>query len=303
MVQQKQADTGKDDPARVAELESYIRQGKFKEVEALLGEYVKERPKSSWGWYALGYSLFAQQKIGDSINALAKSLELDIRNAEAHKTLGRNLMIIGRFDAAQIEFEQALRYKPDSAESCYNLGKLFSIQDNWEPAKKQFEAALRIDPSYLEAIDGLGFALEALGDDPGALAAYRKAAALNDERKGTFASPLVNISAYYNRTDDPAKALEYADKALALDPRSDRAWFQKGRASERLGKLDDAVTALERGISANPRASSYYYVLAGVYRRMGRSADSQKALETFKRLEREASELESQRRSGKDKGD
>jgi tetratricopeptide (TPR) repeat protein len=303
VVQEKQGAAGKDDPARVAEFEAYIRDGKFKEVESLLGEYVKERPKSSWGWYALGYSLFAQQKIGDSISALAKSLELDIRNAEAHKTLGRNLMIIGRFDAAQIEFEQALRYKPDSAESCYNLGKLFSIQDNWEPAKKQFEAALRIDPSYLEAIDGLGFALEALGDDPGALAAYRKAAALNEERRGTFASPLVNISAYYNRTDDPAKGLEYADQALALDPRSDRAWFQKGRASERLGKLDDAVTALERAISANPRASSYYYVLAGVYRRMGRSGDSQKALDTFKRLEREASELEAQRRSGKNKGD
>ncbi len=63
--------------------------------------YVKERPTSSWGWYALGYSRFAQQKIGESIEALAKSLELDVRNAEAHKILGRDLMIIGRFDAAQ----------------------------------------------------------------------------------------------------------------------------------------------------------------------------------------------------------
>ena len=303
VVEEKQGKAGKDDPARVAELEGYIRQGKFKEVESLLGEYVKERPKSSWGWYALGYSLFAQQKIGDSINALAKSLELDIRNAEAHKTLGRNLMIIGRFDAAQVEFEQGLRYKPDSAEIHYNLGKLFSIQDNWEPAKKQFEAALRIDPSYVEVLDALGFALEALGDDTGALAAYRKAIALNEERKTTFSSPLVNMSAYYNRTDDPAKAVEYADRALGLDDRSDRAWFQKGRASERQGKLDEAVTSLERAISINPRASSYYYVLAGVYRRIGRTDDSQKALETFKRLERESSEFEARRRSGKDKGE
>ena len=292
-----------DAPARVAELEGYIRDGKYADVEPLLAEYVKEHQRSSWGWYALGYSQFAQQKIGDSIKSLAKSLELDVTNAEAHKILGRNMMIVGRFDVAQVEFEQALRYKPDSAEVCYNLGKLFSIQDNWEPARKQFEAALRIDPSYLEAVDALGFALEALGDDSGALAAYRKAIALNEERKGTFASPLVNMSAYYNRTDDPAKALEYADKALALDPRADRAWFQKGRASERQGKLDDAVTALTRAISTNPRASSYYYVLAGVYRRMGRTDDSQKALETFKRLEREAGELESQRRSGKDKGE
>ncbi len=159
-----------DDPTRLAELEGYIREGKFTEVEPLLAEYVKQRPKSSWGWYALGYSLFAQQKIGESIKALAKSLELDIRNAEAHKILGRNLMIIGRFDAARVEFEQGIRYKPDSAELHYNLGKLFSIQDDWESARKAFDEALRIDPSYLEALDALGFALEALGDDDGAVA-------------------------------------------------------------------------------------------------------------------------------------
>ena len=83
-------------------------------------------------------------------------------------------MIVGRFDAAQIEFEQAIRYKPDSADSYYNLGKLLSIQDTWEPARKAFEAALRIDPAYIEAIDALGFALEALGDDGGRWRATRR---------------------------------------------------------------------------------------------------------------------------------
>src|SRR5204862_123226 len=130
--------------------------------EPLVAGYVNDRPKSAWGWYVLGYSLFAQQKIGESIQALAKSLELDVRNAEAHKILGRNLMIVGRFDAAQIEFEQGLRYQPESAELHYNLGKLFSIQDNWEPARKEFEAAVQAAPEYMEAIDALGFALEAL---------------------------------------------------------------------------------------------------------------------------------------------
>src|SRR5688500_7070409 len=200
----------------VAALERYIKDARWAEVEPLLTEYLKERPKSSWGWYALGYTYFAQKKIGDSIKALARSLQLDVKNVESHKILGRNLMIIGRFDAAQIEFEQAIRDKPDSAESHYNLGKLFSIQDNWEPARKAFEAALRIDPSYLEALDGLGFALEALGDDAGAVAKYQEAIRLNEARGGQFASAHVNLSAYFNRTGDPAKAIEYARKAIEL---------------------------------------------------------------------------------------
>src|SRR5205814_667990 len=133
-------------------------------------------------------------------------LEIDIRNAEAHKILRRNLMIIGRFDAAELEFEQAIRFKPDSAENHYNLGKLFSIQDNWEPARKEFEAVLRITPSYVEALDGLGFALEALGDDAGAVASYEKAIAMSETRHGGFTSAHVNLSAYYNRTGNPEKA-------------------------------------------------------------------------------------------------
>ncbi len=150
------ASAAKDDLARLTEFENYIRDSRFKEAEPLLTDYVKEHPESSRGWYALGYSQFAQQKIGESIRALAKCLQLDVKNSEAHKILGRDLMIIGRFDAAQVEFEQGIRYDPKSAEMHYNLGKLFSMQDNWAPGRKEFEDALRIDPSYVEALDALG---------------------------------------------------------------------------------------------------------------------------------------------------
>ena len=291
-----------DDATKVAEFEDYIRRNQFKEVEPLLTDYVTGRPKSSWGWYALGYCQFAQQKIGQSIQSLAKSLQIDIRNAEAHKILGRDLMIVGRFDAAQVEFEQGIRYSPQSAEIHYDLGKLFSIQDNWESARKQFEEALRIDPSYVEGLDALGLALEALGDDASAVANYQKAIALNEARKGTFSSAHVNLSAYYNRTSEPEKALEYANKALELDPKSDRAWFQKGKANEGEGRLNDAVDSVNRAISFNSRASSYYYVLAGLYRRLGKMEDSRKALDSFTRLDKETSELDKMRRSANHPG-
>jgi tetratricopeptide (TPR) repeat protein len=296
---QKMLDTrvGTDDPARMGELEGYIRDSRFKEVEPLLSAYVKDHPQSSWGWYALGYSWFGQQRIGESIRALAKSLQLDLKNAEAHKILGRDLMIIGRFDAAQIEFEQGIRYNPQSAEMHYNLGKLFSMQDNWGPGRKEFEAALRLNPSYVEALDALGMAQEALGDNADAVASYQKAIALNQANNGKFASAQVNLSAYYNRTGDPGRGLAYAQQALELDPKSDRAWFQKAKADEGQGRLNDAVDSLNRAISFNTRASSYYYVLSGLYRRLGKTKESQEALEVFTRLDKESNELEKMRRS------
>src|SRR5262249_26331033 len=159
----------------------------------------------------------------------------------------------------------------------YNLGKLFSVQDNWEAARKALEAAVRIDPAYVEAQDALGFALEATGDDAGAVARYERAIALNRERQGRLAGGHVSLSAYCNRTGDPEKALECARQALELDAKSDAAWFQQARAQERLGRLDEAVESLNKAIALNPRASSHYYVLAGLYRRLGKTDESQKA--------------------------
>jgi tetratricopeptide (TPR) repeat protein len=286
----------RDDSREVARLEGYIRAGNFQEARPVLESYVNAHPDSAWGWYALGYCYFAQKEIGASIQALSKSLSLDLSNADAHKVLGRNLMLIGRFDAAKLEFELGAKYDPKSAEIPYNLGKLYSIQDEWPSAKNAFERALQLDPSYMEAYDGLGFALESLGDDAGAIANYTKAAQMNDARKGNFAAPYVNLSALHNRAAAPDAALEYARKAVAVNPNSDRAWFQQAKALERLGELAPAADALQRAIAINSHVSSYYYVLGTLYRKLGKQQESREAMETFARLSRESNELEQKRR-------
>ena len=72
--------------------------------------------------------------------------------------------------------------------------------------------------------------MEALGDDAGAVAKYREGHRPERAAQRQLRLAHVNLSAYYNRTGDPEQALEHARKALELDPKSDRAWFQKGRA-------------------------------------------------------------------------
>jgi tetratricopeptide (TPR) repeat protein len=286
-----------DEAARqVQVIEDHIRGQRFAEAERLLLTYIAERPNSSWGWYAIGYAQFGQRKTGEAIRSLAKSLELNVKNAEAHKVLGRCLMFIGRFDAAEVEFEQAARLNPGSAEARYNLGKLFSIQDNWTRARAEFEAALRIEPDYMEAHDGLGFALEALGEDVAATKAYRKAIALNEARSAGFSTPYVNLSACHARMGEPQLALEHARTATTVNPGSDRAWFQLGRAQERTGELDAAVQSVKRAISINARVASYQYVLGTLSRRLGQVEESRLAMKAFTRLNAESSELETRRR-------
>ncbi len=286
----------RDDPRQIGMFEQYIADGKFAEVEPLLRAYLGGHPKSSWAWYALGYSLYAQRKIGESIRALSESLQLDINNPNAHKVMGRNLMIIGRFDAARLEFQQGAKLDPKSPEMPYNLGKLCSIEDNWAEAKEQFELAIRLDPSYMEAYDGLGFAMEALGDDAAAIANYKKAIELSEARRAKFSSPYVNMSALSNRTGNPEAALAYARKALEVNPKSDRALYQMAKAYEYQGNFPAGVDALNQAIAINSRSSSYFYVLGTLYRKLGKPDESRKAMESFSKLDRESKELDEKRR-------
>jgi protein O-GlcNAc transferase len=262
-------------------------------------EYVKNHPNSSWGYYAMGYALFGQRRIGDSVSALAKSLQLNIENADAHRLLGRSLMTIGRFDAAQIELEQALKLRPQWAEAHYDLAKIYSANDNYPPAKRLAEEAIRLDSSYMEAYDLLGFVMEALGDDNAAVSNYKKATEINESRHGDYIGPYVNLAVYYNRIGQPAQAIQHARKALELNPKTDAAAFQLGRALDRLEKWPEAAEALSRAIQLNPNASSYRYVLGGVYRRLGKTKESQEQLEIFRKLEKATADFEQKRREAR----
>jgi tetratricopeptide (TPR) repeat protein len=279
----------------VTAIETAIRSANFSEAERLAHSYTETHPQSSWAWYALGYAFYGQRKLSESIRALAQSLQLDLKNAEAHKVLGRDLMIVGRFDAARLEFEQGMRYDPKSAEMPYNLGKLYSIQDNWALAKQNFEHALTLDPQYMEAFDGLGLALESLGDKDGAIANYQKAIDLNESRHGKFGAPYVNMSALYNAAGDSKTALAFAERGLAANASNDRALFQMAKAQAQQGENDRAVKSLHQAIAINPRASAYFYLLATEYRRIGKVEESRTAMGEFTKLNQLNNDLEQKR--------
>ena len=112
-----------DDPVKVRMFEDYIRNQRFTELEPLVVEYLAANPKSWWGHYVLGYVRFGQHRVGDSIASVAKSLELNVNNADAHRLLGRTLMIIGRYDVARTELEFAVKLRPDWAEAHYDWGR------------------------------------------------------------------------------------------------------------------------------------------------------------------------------------
>ena len=265
-------------------LEQYIRDGKFREVEALLRDYLKAHSGSARAYYDLGYVLFRTHQLSASVKALAKSLQLDIRNAEAHKILGLNLTMAGRYNEAQLEMEEAARLKPDSAEIHYFLGRIHYTRNAFPLAKREFEEAIRLDPSYMKAYDNLGLTMEGMGDDKAALANYEKAFELIQRQGLKYNWPYINACAMHNRLHRPEQALAYCQKAIEIDPKSEQAFFETARARMAQQEWDEAAKALRAAIEINPRYAKYHYVLSTVYRKIGKPAESQKEMAAFRKL-------------------
>jgi tetratricopeptide (TPR) repeat protein len=293
---EEKASSADDDPQQLASFQDLILKEKFQEVEPLLQPYLAAHPRSWKAYYFLGYVQFRQRKLGDSVKALAKSLELNTDNVDAHRILGRDLSIIGRYEFALREYEQVLRLDPTSAETHYNIGRIYAIQDDFPKARRELEAAIRLDANYMEAYNALGFAMEALGDDAAALEDYQTALRLNEERHGKFEAPYVNLAGYYNYRGKLELAVEYANKALALNPGSDLAYFQIAKACRASQDWKGVVEALEKAIAINPSRAQYYYVLGAAYRKLGKVEESKRALARFQDLEKQSADFERQRR-------
>ena len=63
-----------------------------------------------------------------------------------------------------------------------------------------------------------------------------------------------------------------------------------------MGRLDAAIDSAKHATELNPHASSYYYVLAKLYRKAGKASESREALAQFTKLDQESSEIDKKRR-------
>ena len=274
-----------DADPRLAAAEADIDANKFDATESRLSDYLKDHPDSSRAYYDLGYVQFRTHNIGPSIKNLSKSLELNPKNAEAHKVLALSCSIIGRYDLAEVELLEAARLKPESAEIHYFLARTYYTRAVYPLAKTEFETAIRLNPSYIKAYSNLGITMEALGNTDAALKNYTTAIELEDRKKQKSEWPYIYLSAFHNRQKNAPQALIYARKATEINSASDTAYFEMAKAYRTQKQLQKAVDAARSAIAINPQAPDYYYVMGLVLRELGNQHESEEALANYAKLQ------------------
>ncbi len=275
--------------SRLDAIERDIAGDQFEEPTAKLNAYLKGHPDSWRAHYDLGYVQFRTHKIGPSILELSRSLALNPRNAEAHKILGLDSSIIGRYDLAETELLQAARLKPESVDIHYFLARTYYMKGVYPLAKSEFETTIRLDPYYLKAYSNLGITMEALGDNNAALKNYMMAIELQPRQKQRSEWPYIYLSEFYNRQSNPTRALDYARNALEVNRRSDAVYFEMAKAYRAQREWQKAAEALRSAIAINSQVPDYYYVLGLMLRQLGKQRESDQAMGKYAELKQSGS--------------
>jgi tetratricopeptide (TPR) repeat protein len=156
--------------------------------------------------------------------------------------------------------------------------RFFMLFNRHRRAIEGLEAALRVNPDFGRAAACLGYVHAMLGQDDLAVR-YFEQAARTDPTAATF----FDLGFVFDRQNQKEKAIAAFEKAVALNPRLDRAWYGMGLAHAVLGRHDKAAKALERAAELQPMNPFAWYNLGMAYAELG---ERRKLKETHAHLDR-----------------
>jgi tetratricopeptide (TPR) repeat protein len=120
----------------------------------------------------------------------------------------------------------------------------------------------------------------------GALMAQKKATAKNQTTIQSSKPVKKDASYWFNKGalvstyGNNKAAIQYFQKAIALDPNFSRAYFSQGVSYGQLGQYQKAIAQINRALKMEPQNGMYYYGRGRVYLLSG---DKTKATEDFKK--------------------
>ena len=171
-------------------------------------------------------------------------------SARAHQALAENYFVLRQMPQAEKEFQEALRLRPDIPKLHLELGEVYAGSSQWAKAEEEFRAETKLQPGNAEANYRLGTALLQQGKAREARTELQRADRLQPDMPETLYSL--------------GKAASLEGDAVAAE----KAWAK--------------LLSIEK---ASSLAAQTHFALAGLYRKQGKTADANREMQEFQKLQ------------------
>jgi tetratricopeptide (TPR) repeat protein len=203
-----------------------------------------------------------------------RAIELDPKNGDAYRRLGRTYEADNRLDEALIAYQKAAEVQPDYFKPYQELGAFYARRASYDDAIKAFERMVELEPDLSDAHFALASSYRDSGRFAEAEKELRTSIRLEDTSKAEHALAYTLMHEGRDREAIPCYL-----RALALGPEIDLLWLNLGISYSRAGLPDEARQAFRRGLAAaekdlarDPRDSNARSELAYLLARLGDSA-------------------------------
>jgi tetratricopeptide (TPR) repeat protein len=230
---------------------------------------------------ALGQAQLLARRPADALATLERIPDKDPDYLQVLKVKAKAQYLLRRDADAEATLKRAAARAPSDAEVPYDLGRIYYQLGRHAEAAESFRRATALDPRAYRAWDNLGLASEALGDVAQAQQHYLKAIALVHKDHPRYDVVYANFADLLIKLGNFQRAFDLAVEAAQRNPDEPRNCFLAGKALVQLGRNDLSVRWFEQAIALNPDYPEPHYLLSQVYRRLGRTADAERALKSF----------------------
>lgn len=194
----------------------------------------------------------------------------------------------GEQEKAKIALEKAVALDASLADAHCVLGLIYNGAAEFHAAANAFRRATVADADYIEAYCELGdVLLTRLGQTDEAIRALQKAVEMDEAH--ARARTLLGIA--YFRENQTAAALRELQLAVQLNPTSNTAHYTLGLVHLQKEEWETAIAAFKKLLELEPFHAKAHFSLGTAYRRIGKIAAAQKALQRFETLSVEEEQL------------
>jgi tetratricopeptide (TPR) repeat protein len=225
-----------------AEARRLLQQGRYDEAVSQLSDLAVKNPAMKGLSFELGTAYYQKGDYVKAIDPFKRVLTEDPENKEAIQLLGLSYYLSGRPAEAIPQLEKAQAWYPRAnVDASYILGLCYIQTKDYPQARKSFARMFEVPAD-------------------------------------SAASYLFTARMLLRQEFDPIGE-EYAQKAIALDPKLPLAHFFLGELHLYKSRIPEAITDFQQELAINPGHAPTYYKLADAYSRVQKFDEAERLLQ------------------------
>jgi len=163
-------------------------------------------------------------------------------SASVHVLVGEALDGLGKTPEAIAEFEEAVKVSPREPNVHFGLGFLYWKSHDYDKAAKEFQSELDNDPKNAQAMAYLGDTEMKSGNKEKAASLLKQAIHLRSDLRFAY----IDLGVLLTEEKDYPGAVAALRKAIALDPKEADSHYRLARALQAMGETKEAEAEFKK---------------------------------------------------------